>query len=96
MAEKKRKILNILRKEPDYIETEEAEELQVKENNKTGDSYLPALRMFSPMQNNNRQIDKAWQDDFKTTQSNNSKTPKTLRMGNYKVVQNRTQSLAER
>ena len=58
MAEKKRKILNILRKEPDYIETEEAEELQVKENNKTGDSYLPALRMFSPMQNNNRQIDK--------------------------------------
>ena len=68
LAEKKRQILNILRKEPDYIETEEAEEFQAKENNKTGDSYLPALRMFSPMQNNNRQIDKKWQDDFKATQ----------------------------
>lgn len=39
----------MLQSEPDFIEKEEAAELRQKENNKTGDSYLPALRMFSPM-----------------------------------------------
>ena len=49
LADKKRQLANMLRNEPDFIEKEEAAQLRQKENNKTGDSYLPALRMFSPM-----------------------------------------------
>ena len=93
----KRQLNAVIGKEPDYLGSDGDEEL-VRHDNKTGDSYLPILRVFSPMNRPTKVEMPITAKKEKNIKQLSNTQPKrtTMKLDKMQIGKVNTQSLMER